>query len=144
MAYAPCELKVSTTASTSVPTGCAPTKSTKGSRSLSGSLGLDAGRRSRLRLDGSLPPAWVVAAPRDRPPEAAPDRPPAVEPCSARPRPRDERSDWLEVLVRRPVRASLTDRRLAGPRTGVRSRNTQPRPGTGLPPMRRPSSNNQP
>ena len=37
--------------------------------------------------------------------------------------------------------ASLTERRLAGPRTGDRSMKTQPTCGTGLPPIRRPSSN---
>ena len=40
--------------------------------------------------------------------------------------------------------ASLTDRRLSGPRTGERSMNTQPTWGTGLPPTRRPWSNSQP
>jgi len=37
---------------------------------------------------------------------------------------------------------SLTERRLTGPRTGTRFTQTQPTCGTGLPPMRRPSSNN--
>ena len=41
------------------------------------------------------------------------------------------------------LRASLTARRLVGPRTGARSMNTQPTWGTGLPPMRRPRSNSQ-
>ena len=40
--------------------------------------------------------------------------------------------------------ASLTDRRLRGPRTGDRSMNTHPTWGTGLPPMSRPWSNSQP
>ena len=40
--------------------------------------------------------------------------------------------------------ASLTDRRLSGPRTGERSMNTQPTWGTGLPPTSRPWSNSQP
>ncbi len=39
-----------------------------------------------------------------------------------------------------PPLASCTARRLTGPRTGERKRNTQPTPGTGLPPTRRPSS----
>ena len=39
--------------------------------------------------------------------------------------------------------ASLTARRLIGPRTGTRGTKTQPTLGTGLPPMSRPSSNNQ-
>ena len=39
-----------------------------------------------------------------------------------------------------PPLASRVARRLMGPRTGVREVNTQPMPGTGLPPMRRPSS----
>ena len=38
---------------------------------------------------------------------------------------------------------SLTARRLIGPRTGTRGTNTQPTLGTGFPPTRRPSSNNQ-
>ncbi len=38
-------------------------------------------------------------------------------------------------------RASRVERRLSGPRTGDRSTNTQPTPGMGLPPTRRPSSN---
>ena len=42
-----------------------------------------------------------------------------------------------------PPLASCTARRLIGPRTGDRSRNTQPTPGTGLPPTSRPSSNSQ-
>src|SRR5436853_2297325 len=37
-------------------------------------------------------------------------------------------------------RASRTDRRLAGPRTGARSTKTHPTFGTGLPPISRPSS----
>jgi hypothetical protein len=41
------------------------------------------------------------------------------------------------------LRASRTARRLAGPRTGARSTNTQPTCGTGLPPIRRPSSKSQ-
>lgn len=43
----------------------------------------------------------------------------------------------------RGVRPSRTDLRLAGPRTGVRRTNTHPTSGTGLPPMRRPSSKSQ-
>ena len=39
---------------------------------------------------------------------------------------------------------SLTDRRLTGPRTGVRNTNTHPMCGTGLPPTSLPSSNSQP
>src|SRR3954454_2845357 len=38
--------------------------------------------------------------------------------------------------------ARWVERRLATPRTGERSTNTQPTPAIGLPPMRRPSSNN--
>src|SRR5687768_13767797 len=40
--------------------------------------------------------------------------------------------------------ASLTDRRLMGPRTGERSMNTHPTWGTGLPPTRRPWSKSHP
>ncbi|CAB4599870.1 unannotated protein [freshwater metagenome] len=39
--------------------------------------------------------------------------------------------------------ASFTALRLTGPRTGMRGTNTQPMCGTGLPPMRRPSSKSQ-
>src|SRR5690349_159 len=39
--------------------------------------------------------------------------------------------------------AAEVARRLTGPRTGVRSRKTQPTPGTGFPPMSRPSSKSQ-
>jgi hypothetical protein len=41
------------------------------------------------------------------------------------------------------LRASLTARRLVGPRTGARSMNTQPTWGTGFPPISRPFSNSQ-
>ncbi len=37
--------------------------------------------------------------------------------------------------------ASRVARRLTGPRTGTRATNTQPTPGTGLPPQSRPSEN---
>ena len=69
---------------------------------------------------GSLAAALALDRPRRRPEEAPP--PPAP------------------VLVR----ASFIDRRLAGPLTGVRGRNTQPTCSTGLPPMSRPSSNSHP
>ena len=56
---------------------------------------------------------------------------------------------WLAALLARrltmPVVCLALDsrvaRRLTGPRTGVRATNTHPTCGTGLPPMRRPSSN---
>ena len=46
--------------------------------------------------------------------------------------------DTLAALM--ALRASLTERRLAGPRTGTRSMKTQPTCGTGLPPISRPGS----
>ncbi len=49
----------------------------------------------------------------------------------------------LELLPSLPSLASRVARLLAGPRTGTRGTNTQPMPSTGLPPMRRSSSNNQ-
>ena len=48
------------------------------------------------------------------------------------------RAGLFEVFL-----ASLTARRLIGPRTGTRGTKTQPTLGTGLPPMSRPSSNSQ-
>ena len=42
-----------------------------------------------------------------------------------------------------PGLASRTARRLLSPRTGTRSTNTHPILGTGLPPIKRPSSNSQ-
>ena len=46
------------------------------------------------------------------------------------------------LVVRRLARsASRTATRLLGPRTGVRGVKIHPTPGTGLPPMSRPSSN---
>ncbi len=47
------------------------------------------------------------------------------------------------ALVALGSRASRVERRLAGPRTGARRTNTQPTPGTGFPPISRPSSNSQ-
>src|SRR5436190_19928473 len=41
------------------------------------------------------------------------------------------------------LRASRTERRLVGPRTGARRTNTQPTFGTGFPPISRPPSNSQ-
>ena len=70
-----------------------------------------------------------------------------VEVCSASVSFFEERPDRLlelPELDEEPFLASFMDLRLAGPRTGVRGRNTQPTCSTGLPPMRRPSSNSQP
>ena len=60
---------------------------------------------------------------------------PSATPLTVGPSVRLDRPD------RRPPLASLVALRLVGPRTGVRITNTHPTAGTGLPPMRRPSSN---
>ncbi len=49
----------------------------------------------------------------------------------------------LEPAGLRRRLASFIALRLMAPRTGMRGTNTQPMCGTGLPPIRRPSSNNQ-
>ena len=101
-------------------------------------------RLSRLAGGGSVLP---LRRPASSPPWSARSPPPrrlddghhgAGDRCrSLLPR-REERSGSDgAVLALRLVKVA---RRLTGPRTGVRSRNTHPTPGTGLPPIRRPSS----
>src|SRR4051812_46076360 len=122
-----------TSASTSEPTGLLPMKSRNGISSLTGSPARAGSRRRPPsepdRSDLALPLAGALVSeapelPRPRPgrDDAEPDRP-VSERLS------DRLSDRLELRApdRPPDRASFTERRLAGPRTGVRSRKTQPR-----------------
>ena len=119
--------------------------------------------RAAGRSAGSAGLAWVRRRPRTRSAASAAVRGPPWRRLASAPRRRR-----LVGALRRPPRLGLASRagrrRSAvalggpcggptgppspiggwpGPAPGVRSRNTQPRPGTGLPPMRRPSSNSQ-
>lgn len=156
MTYAPCELNSTISPVTIAPIGWLPTNSRNGSASLIGSVGRTVRPRPRPRplagrespIFGVSPGAalnfgtsifgrafFVVVPGRDAPLVSEPDDAALVL----------RRGDRMLVFEVGSVflRASRVDRRLSGPRTGDRSTNTQPMPGTGLPPISRPSSKSQ-